>query len=93
MLPETSEGSLLILIETAKGQIRAKVEHPFRVSQQQFGFQKTKLRGMVKKLQDAWDRRVDQFMLGSQTFVEITMDEESVSPFGLIKANYLGRNG
>jgi hypothetical protein len=36
------------LIETAKAHIRAKVEHPFRVIKQQFGFQKTRLRGMAK---------------------------------------------
>jgi len=39
---------LLDLIETAKAHIRAKVEHPFRVIKQQFGFQKTSLRGMAK---------------------------------------------
>ena len=33
---------------TAKGQIWAKVEHPFRVIKQQIGFQKTRLRGMAK---------------------------------------------
>jgi hypothetical protein len=36
------------LVETAKAHIRSKVEHPFRVIKQQFGFQKTKLRGMTK---------------------------------------------
>ena len=36
------------LVETAKAHIRSKVEHPFRVIKQQFGFQKTKLRGMAK---------------------------------------------
>jgi IS5 family transposase len=47
-LPDTSEGRLNDLIETAKAPIRAKVEHPFRViQQQQFGFQKTQLRGML----------------------------------------------
>ena len=35
------------LIETAKAHIRAKVEHPFRVIKRQFGFQKTRLRGML----------------------------------------------
>jgi IS5 family transposase len=35
-------------VETAKAHIRAKGEHPFRVIKQQFGFQKTRLRGMVK---------------------------------------------
>jgi len=48
VLPEISDGRLLDLIETAKAHIRAKVEHPFRVIKQQFGFQKTKLRGMAK---------------------------------------------
>ena len=36
------------VIETAKAHIRSKVEHPFRVIKQQFGFQKTRLRGLVK---------------------------------------------
>ena len=36
------------MIEAAKAHVRAKVEHPFRVIKQQFGFQKTRLRGMAK---------------------------------------------
>jgi len=47
-LPDTPEGKLQDLIETAKAHIRAKVEHPFRVIKQQFGFQKTRLRGLAK---------------------------------------------
>ena len=47
-LPDTPEGRLEDLIETAKAHIRAKVEHPFRVIKRQFGFQKTRLRGMFK---------------------------------------------
>jgi IS5 family transposase len=47
-LPNTADGRLDDLIETAKAHIRAKGEHPFRVIKQQFGFQKTRLRGMVK---------------------------------------------
>jgi len=47
-LPDTAEGRLDDLVETAKAHIRAKGEHPFRVMKQQFGFQKTRLRGMVK---------------------------------------------
>ena len=47
-LPDTPEGRLDYLIETAKAHIRAKVEHPFRVIKGQFGFQKTRLRGMLK---------------------------------------------
>jgi IS5 family transposase len=47
-LPDTPEGRLEDLVETSKSHIRAKVEHPFRVIKQQFGFQKTRLRGMSK---------------------------------------------
>lgn len=37
-LTDTAEGRLEDLIETAKAHVRAKVEHPFRVIKQQFGF-------------------------------------------------------
>lgn len=47
-LPDTPERRLDDLIETAKAHIRAKVEHPFLVIKGQFGFQKTRLRGMLK---------------------------------------------
>jgi len=47
-LPDTPEGRMDDLIETAKSHIRAKVEHPFRVIKRQFGFEKTRLRGMLK---------------------------------------------
>jgi IS5 family transposase len=47
-LPNTPEGRLDDLVETAKAHIRAKGEHPFRVIKQQFGFQRTRLRGMLK---------------------------------------------
>ena len=47
-LPDTPDGKLQDLIETAKAHIRSKVEHPFRVIKQQFGFQKTGLRGLAK---------------------------------------------
>ena len=47
-LPDTPEGRLDDLIESAKAYIRAKGEHPFRVIKRQFGFQKTRLRGMLK---------------------------------------------
>ena len=48
MLPETSEGRLLDLIEIGKAHIRAKVEHPFRLIKQQFGFHKVSLRRIAK---------------------------------------------
>jgi IS5 family transposase len=48
LLPETPEGWVDEWCERAKAHIRAKVEHPFRVIKQQFGFQKTRLRGMAK---------------------------------------------
>jgi IS5 family transposase len=47
-LPDTAEGKLLDLIETAKAHIRCKVEHPFRVIKQQLVFRKTRLRGLTK---------------------------------------------
>ena len=47
-LPETHDGKLQDLIDTAKSCIRSKVEHPFRVIKQQFGFQKTRLRSLAK---------------------------------------------
>jgi IS5 family transposase len=47
-LLDTPEGELQDSIETAKAHIRSKVEHLFRVIRQQFGFQKTRLRGLVK---------------------------------------------
>ena len=47
-LPDTPEGRLQDLIETAKAHIRSKVEHPFRVIKQQFGIKKTRLRGLAK---------------------------------------------
>ena len=35
-------------VERAKAQVRAKVEHPFRVIKQQFGFTKVRFRGLAK---------------------------------------------
>jgi transposase, IS5 family len=48
VLPETPEGRLLDLIETAKAHFRAKVEHPFRIIKCQFGFRKVFYRGIRK---------------------------------------------
>ena len=48
VLPDTPDGRMQDLIETAKAHVRAKVEHPFRVIKHQFGFQKTRLRGLAK---------------------------------------------
>jgi IS5 family transposase len=42
------DGRLQDLIQTAKAQIRSKVEHRFSVIKQQFRFQKTQLRGLAK---------------------------------------------
>ena len=47
-LPDTPEGWLEGLLETAKAHLRAKVEHPFRVIKRQFGFRKTRYRGIRK---------------------------------------------
>ena len=48
VLPDTPDGRLLDLVEMAKAHIRAKVEHPFRIIKEQFGFRKPRLRGMAK---------------------------------------------
>ena len=48
VLPNRPEGRLLDLVKTVKARSRAKVEHPFRVNKEQFGFKKTRLRGMAK---------------------------------------------
>jgi len=49
-LPDTPDGRLENLVETAKAHIRVKVEDSFGVIKQQFSFQKTRLRGMAKNL-------------------------------------------
>ncbi|WP_019606583.1 transposase, partial [Teredinibacter turnerae] len=35
-------------IEKIKASVRAKVEHPFRIIKQQFGYSKTRYRGLTK---------------------------------------------
>jgi len=47
-LPDTPLGELLEKIEHAKASLRARVEHPFRVIKRQFGFLKTRYRGLLK---------------------------------------------
>lgn len=37
-------------IEFAKAQVRAKVEHPFRVIKSQFGYMKVRFRGLAKNI-------------------------------------------
>nr|WP_255016273.1 IS5 family transposase [Cyanobium sp. BA20m-p-22] len=48
-LPATPEGRVDDLVETAKAHIRAKVEQTFRVIKRQFGFEKTRLRGIKNR--------------------------------------------
>jgi IS5 family transposase len=47
-LPGTPEVMLQDLIEGAKAHVRVKFEHSSRVIKQQFGFEKTRLRGLAK---------------------------------------------
>ena len=47
-LPNTQDGRLQDLVETAKAHIRVKDEHSFYIIKEQFGFRKTRLRGMAK---------------------------------------------
>jgi len=49
VLPDTPEGRLDDLVETAKAYIRAKEERPFRVIKQPFGFRKIRLRGACSR--------------------------------------------
>jgi len=49
VLPETPEGRLLDLIETAKGNVGAKVEPRFRIAKCRFGFRMVFYRGIRKK--------------------------------------------
>jgi len=49
VLPDTPESRVDDRVETTKAHMGAKGEHTFRVIKQQFGFQKTRLRGMLKK--------------------------------------------
>lgn len=46
--PDSPEGRLDDLIETAKADIRRKCEHPIRVFKRQVGLEKIRLSGMVK---------------------------------------------
>ena len=48
VLPDTAEGRLVNLIETAKAHFRAKVEHPFRMIKCQLGFREVYDRGIRK---------------------------------------------
>ena len=72
-LPDTPEGRVDDLIETAKAQIRAKVEHPFRVIKRQFGVQKTRLQGMLKNRckVNVWAALSNLFMVRHQLLCRI----------------------
>jgi IS5 family transposase len=47
-LPDTRWGRMIEKAEHAKASIRAKVEHPFRIVKRQFGYLKTRYRGLAK---------------------------------------------
>ena len=44
----TPWGALIEQAEKLKASVRAKVEHPFRVVKRQFGYVKTRYRGLAK---------------------------------------------
>ncbi|POB00591.1 hypothetical protein C2134_00545 [Chromobacterium sinusclupearum] len=48
VLTDSADDRQIQLVETVKAKIRAKVEHPFRVIKQQFGYLKTRYRGLKK---------------------------------------------
>lgn len=45
---ETPMGAIMEALEKTKAQIRARVEHPFRVIKRQFGYVKVRYRGLAK---------------------------------------------
>ena len=47
-LTEPSQDRITDQLETLKAQVRAKVEHPFRIIKIQFGFIKARYRGMAE---------------------------------------------
>jgi IS5 family transposase len=47
-LPEGELKDVTVWLEHLRTKVRARVEHPFRVIKQQFGFQKTRYRGLAK---------------------------------------------
>lgn len=47
-LPDTDEGRMAETMERIKAKIRAKVEHPFHVIKNRFGYRKTRYRGIAK---------------------------------------------
>jgi len=57
----TIKGQLIDALERVKASIRAKVEHPFRVLKRQFGYTKTRYRGLTKNTAQI----VTLFMLGN----------------------------
>ena len=46
--PERELHQLMDKVEQLKASVRAKVEHPFRVVKQQFGYAKVRYRGLAK---------------------------------------------
>ncbi len=46
--PDSPIDALCDKLERIKASIRAKVEHPFRVIKRQFGYTKTRYRGLAK---------------------------------------------
>ena len=47
-LPDGELKDVTLWLEHLRAKVRARVEHPFRVIKQQFGFQKTRYRGLAK---------------------------------------------
>jgi IS5 family transposase len=47
-LPEGELKEVTVWLEHLRAKVRARVEHPFRVIKQQFGFQKVRYRGLAK---------------------------------------------
>ena len=82
-LPDTPEGRLDDLAESAKAHFRSKSEHPFRVIKQQFGFQKTRLHGMVKNRYKIYViAALTNLFLGRRRLLAATSSKEWFVPMG-----------
>ena len=93
-LPDTPDGKLQDLIETAKAHVRAKVEHPFRVIKQQFGFQKNPAaRPGQEPLQDQSAGSVDESVPGPAAATRESLSMGMVCLNALIQAQIAARQG
>ena len=81
-LPDDGAGAVQRWVERAKAHARAKVEHPFRVLKQQFGFRKTRRRGLAKNHSKVMVlAALTNLILGTEEVIRETLENLAV-PWG-----------